>query len=109
MLWLPGDTFTRPVYRLMAQFATENVWAALWATHAILLLWRTFSCTKRLYLGLAVNVLGVALFCGAAGAIFATLTYPVPAGISPDMTLALAAIWVFIRTGVQGEAGWKRD
>lgn len=112
LLLAPGDTMTRPVYRYMADLAgsdAELKWAALWVLHATGMWWRTFSTVPRPRIALAINSLGLGLFGGAAISIYATLTYPIPAAVAPDVVLALAALWVLARTGINGETGWRVD
>ena len=112
LLYWPGDTFTRPVYKYMAEVAgadAELKWAALWTIHAAGMWWRTFANKPRPYIAFCVNSLGVLLFSGAAYSIFFTLTYPIPAAIAPDIVLALAAFWVMLRTSVNSEDGWRGD
>jgi hypothetical protein len=100
-LALPGDTFARPVYRFMNIFGNERVWIVLWLIYGIAMMWTVFS--KVHFAGrLMNNMLGLALFVGSALAIFATRTYPFPAGIAPDLVAAAAAFWLFIRTGIPG-------
>jgi hypothetical protein len=100
-LALPGDTFARPVYRFMNIFGGEMVWMVLWLIHGSALMWTVF---RRVHFAarLMNNMLGLALFVGAAMAIFATRTYPFPAGIAPDIVTAAASFWIFIRTGIPG-------
>lgn len=112
LLYLPGDTFSRPVYRLMAELAGENAelkWAALWTVHAVGMWWRVVAKKPRPYIAFCINSLGVLLFSGAAYSIFFTLTFPLPAAIAPDIVLALAAFWVMVRTSVNSEQGWRGD
>lgn len=109
-LLLPGDTFDRPVYRYMKLFgADENAWVIAWLTYACLMFWRIFSITPRQIVANAVNLYGLALFSTALLAIFFTKTYPFPAGLAPDFVTCLAAFWVFVRTGINSEKGWRVD
>lgn len=109
LLYLPGETFGRPVYRYMALVASEETWASFWALHAIGMWWRIFSAVDRPRLALAIHMLGAMLFTAAAVSIYLSRLYPIPAGIAPDVVLALAAGWVLVRTQVHSEKGWRRD
>lgn len=112
LLYMPGDTFARPVYRLMAELAGDHAemkWAALWTAHAVGMWWRLVAKKPRPYTAFCVNSLGVLLFSGAAYSIFFVMTFPIPAAIAPDVVLALAAFWVMVRTSVNSEEGWRGD
>jgi hypothetical protein len=109
LLAWPGDTFQRPVYFYMSRLAPEWAWMVLWGIHAAGMWWRCLAESSSPKAALAVNVLGVFLFAGSAAMIFLTLTYPLPAAIATDIVLAMAAIWVLIRTHVNSDDGWKGD
>jgi hypothetical protein len=112
LLFMPGDTMSRPVYRLMAEAVGSNAetkWAILWTIHAAGMWWRTFSSVPRPWMALAIHSLGVLLFCGSCISIYATLPYPVPAAIASDFVFAVASFWVLVRTSINSEHGWRVD
>ena len=113
-LFLPGDTLVRPVYHYMRIVAgdawwSEHVWATAWALHGALLLYRTFADAKGKTFALLLNVFGLMLYFGALVAMFMTRTYPFPAALATDLSLAFAAFWLLIRTSVNSEPGWRSD
>lgn len=109
MLFLPGDTFERPVYRYMALLGPEWLWGFLWALYSVLMFWRVFSSTKRSRWAIVTNILGMMLYWCTTVAVYLTLTYPVPAALAVDIVMSLCAAWVLIRTNVNPEGGWRRD
>jgi hypothetical protein len=108
-LFMPGDTFERPVYRIMARVGSEELWATFWLLHAVGVLWRVFATRKRVFVAYLLNSLGLVMYAGVAVAIYATRTEPFPAAIAPDLTLALIALWVMARTAINSEHGWRAD
>ena len=112
-LLLPGETMGRPVYRYMAILFgpySEFVWAALFGTHALGMWWRTLADHPApVRVSLAINLLGVSVYCYTALSIMLTRTAPFPAAIAADVGCALAAILVAIRTHINPDRGWKCD
>ncbi len=110
MLFIPGDTFERPVYVNMALFADETTWAWAWGIYAAVLLWRTFAtCGHRLWLTLSINVVGVCLFGGATTCILFARVWPLPAAISGDVVLSVVSLWLLMRSGINNPPGWRND
>lgn len=110
MLAYPGDTFTRPVYRYMAEVAGTNAelkWTIAWAIYGALLMVTIFSSKPRPWWALVVNSMGVMLTSSSVISVFLTLTTPLPASIAPDIVMAAAAAWVLVRTHVNSEEGWR--
>lgn len=106
----PGNTFERPAYIYMTLFGmNERSWEVLWTLHAGLMFWRIFSTVPRPRIAFAVNLLGLVLFWTVTIAFFAARPYPFPAGIATDLVTALASFWVFVRTGINSEKGWRVD
>ncbi len=110
MLFLPGDTFTRPIYAGMAVVAPEEVWATAWALYALSLLWRTFSdSSHRLWLTITINTIGVLLYGTEASCIILVHIWPAPAAMAADIVLCLVAIWLLMRSGLNNPPGWRSD
>ena len=61
-LWLPLDTFSRPVWGGMAQVAPAWVWGAGFALHAVGVCWRFVDPVARGNWAFAVHALGVLLW-----------------------------------------------
>lgn len=95
LLW-PGDTFDRPTYNLMAVVASEGTWAALFLT----------SATLQMYIILSENFRSAFAHCFAGWnamlwvfvvASMIGSVYPPPAAIGGEISLAVLAVWIFIR------------
>lgn len=109
LLLLPGNTFERPVYRYMGAIASEDAWASLFTAYAVMATHRLVSEKDSPTMALVVNVVGCLLFGSTCTAIWCSVPYPVPAGLAPDITMALASFWVLMRTGLNGVPGWRHD
>ena len=95
LLW-PGDTFDRPTYHLMSVLATEGAWSVLFLT----------SATIQLYIVLSENFRSAFAHCFAGWNamlwVFVVVSmvgsvYPPPAAIGGEISLAVLALWIFIR------------
>ena len=102
MLWAislfwPGETFGRPTYHIMSMVADEILWGYV------------FFCSSMIQWCIVVgnNLSGkVAMWFAAwnsslwlfvCGSMYLSV-YPPPAAISGEAALALAAVWIFLRT-----------
>ena len=97
-LYWPGDTFGRPTYNGMSDFATEIEWANIFFVSAIiqfLLIYKNDYTTKFSYAFAAWNSVLWLFVCGS----MYLSVYPPPAAISGELSLAIGALWVFIRSG----------
>ena len=110
LLFLPGDTFTRPVYANMELIAGETCWATAWGIYSICLAWRTFSDTpSRLWVTYIIHVCGVLLFGTSASCIIFSRIWPAPAAMAADIVLFLVAVWLLMRSGLNNVPGWRDD
>ena len=95
LLW-PGDTFWRPTYHLMAALAPENVWACAFGIT---------SCLQfRIVLGSRQHTLWAHYFALWNSLLWAVVVgsmllsvYPPPAAIAGEISLTIAAAWVWVR------------
>ena len=96
MLFWPGDTFERPTYSAMRQYAPEVVWACAFCVSAVLqlsivlyqqcaTLWARVFAAWNAALWLAAVVLMI------AG------VYPPPAAIGGEIALTVSAVWIAVR------------
>lgn len=96
MLFWPGDTFERPTYSAMGQYAPEVVWACAFGVSAVLqlsivlyqqcaTLWARLFAIWNASLWLAAVVLMI------AG------VYPPPAAIGGEIALTVSALWIAVR------------
>lgn len=108
-LSLPGDSFARPTFAYMAAIAPEAWWTAAFAIYAVVTFIRIFTDWNGHATALIINAVGATLFCAVA---FAVITLPgpnFPAGSAAHCALALASIWVLIRTHVNSPKDWQHD
>ena len=96
MLFWPGDTFERPTYSAMGQYAPEVVWAFAFGVSAVLQLsivlyqqcaamWARLFAVWNAALWLSVVVLMV------------VSVYPPPAAIGGEIALTVSALWIAVR------------
>lgn len=100
-LWWPGDTFARPTYEAMSDFASEDTWALMFfltavAQFSILLVQRYHNRVAVLF-----SAWNSALWWYVVISMYVSV-YPPPAGISGELALAVAASWVFVKSGYIG-------
>lgn len=96
LLLLPGDTFERPTYTLMASLASEGVWATAHLAHSVTAIYSLFTGAKnKLIFGLD-PILGAAIWTTSGIAMLASVS-PVPAAIAPHLIGAVAAWWLLVR------------
>ena len=96
MLFWPGDSFGRPAYVLMAELATEEVWACAFGVTSYLQL--------RIVLGNRQHTLWAHYFALWNSLLWAVVVgsmllsvYPPPAAIAGEISLMVAAAWVWVR------------
>jgi hypothetical protein len=117
LLWalaliMPGDSFSRPTFAYMSMLAGDNAeekWTAAFALYAVLDIWLVFYYVRTKYVSFLVNVFGVLLFTSVAYAVGTLSGEPFPAGVAAHCGVALAAVWVLIRTHVNSPVGWRHD
>lgn len=96
MLFWPGDTFERPTYSAMGQYAPELVWATAFGISAVLqlsivLYQQCAAMWARLF-----AVWNAALWLAAVVLMIAGV-YPPPAAIGGDIALTVSALWIAVR------------
>lgn len=107
LLW-PGDTFSRPIYAVMALFAGEAVWGLVFLVCA-LSQW-SILFTGRYHTRPAVWFAGCNMVLWWFVVISMYLSvYPPPAAISGELALAFGASWVYVRSGWGGHRGTRFD
>jgi hypothetical protein len=84
------------------------IWGALFGVYAILKCWRIFDGRSRPTLAKVINGSGVFLFGGFAVALLVA-RWPSWVLAVPNVVLAFAAIWVFARTAINPERGFRAD
>lgn len=96
MLFWPGDTFERPAYSAMGQYAPEVVWACAFGVSAVLqlsivLYQQCAAMWARLF-----AIWNAALWLAAVVLMIAGV-YPPPAAIGGEIALAVSAVWIAAR------------
>jgi len=84
------------------------VWGTLFGLYGILKLWRIFDGKSRPLQAKVINGLGACLFGGCTTALLVARWPHWVLGV-PNVVLALAAIWVFARTAINPERGFRGD
>lgn len=96
MLIWPGETFSRPTYHIMSHVMLEEAWAFVFMLSAItqiaIVVQETFHTPFARYFA-GWNA-GLWMFI-VVSMIFSV--YPPPAAIAGEITLAAAALWIFVR------------
>ena len=99
----PIPLFDRPAYALMAMVpGGEITWAVLFMLHCIGVHWRVIDKTERVGWGLAVNVLGFALWAYSTAAHNIALGQILPS-TALEWTLVGFSGWALYRTGLKRE------
>jgi hypothetical protein len=112
LLFIPGDTMSRPVYRLMAEVVGSNAetkWAILWTVHAVGMWWRTFSSVPRPWMALAIHSLGVLLFLWLVHFHLRNASVSRARCDCNGLCICVASFWVLVRTSINSEHGWRVD
>lgn len=97
-LFMPGDTFDRPTYAVLAKIAPEMVWASIFLM---------MSCVQTYILYKGEYHDRLAIWFALVNSSFWTFVClsmvlsvsPFPAAISGEISLAIASFWIFIRSG----------
>ena len=105
LLW-PGATFEREVYAIMSDVAAEAAWAFVFAVTAAfqltIIVTQDFNSRFARYFA-AWNS---ALWVFSVSAMLVSV-YPPPAAIGPQIALAFAAVWIWLRPAILAE-GFRR-
>lgn len=96
MLIWPGDTFSRPTYHLMSHVMREEAWALVFLLSSItqiaIVVQETFHTPFARYFAGWNAVLWAFTVVSMVFSV-----YPPPAAIAGEITLAAAALWIFVR------------
>lgn len=99
MLWWPGETFNRPTYYYMGEFAPEFVWAAAFTITAAVQLHIVAFELQETKLAKAFAIWNAALWVSAVGMMLASV-YPPPAAIGAEISATLVAVWIAVRPAI---------
>lgn len=96
MLVWPGDTFERPTYMLMGQAASESVWALIFGITAALQFFIVLRGCFQAGWARVFATWNAGLWCFTVGSMLLSV-YPPPAAIAGEISLAVAALWIWAR------------
>ena len=95
LLW-PGETFGRPTYYLMAMLASENVWACAFGITSYLQLHIVLGSRQHTLWAHYFALWNSLLWVVVVGSMLLSV-YPPPAAIAGEISLMIAAAWVWVR------------
>jgi hypothetical protein len=99
LLW-PGDTFSRPTYKVLAHVMHEEAWALLFLITAVTQ--TTIVLTEAFHSLYAKTFAGLnAVLWGFVVVSMLLSVYPPPAAISGEIALMLGAIWIWVRPYIE--------
>jgi hypothetical protein len=107
-LLLPGQTFGRPTYHVMSFVMSEECWGAVFLMTSFLQFTILLSGRYHDRVSIVFAAWNTLLWLFVVGGMYMSV-YPIPAGISGELTLALAAGWVFARSGFTIEGRRSTD
>ena len=96
MLFWPGDTFWRPTYALMAELATEEVWACAFGVTSYLQFRIVLNGRQHTLWAHYFALWNSLLWAVVVGSMLLSV-YPPPAAIAGEISLMVAAAWVWAR------------
>lgn len=95
LLW-PGDTFDRPTYFLMSLAAPECVWALIFGVTAVLQFIIVLRGCFQDGWARIFATWNAGLWCYTVGSMMLSV-YPPPAAIAGEISLTVAALWIWAR------------
>lgn len=95
LLW-PGDTFDRPTYFLMSLTAPECVWALIFGVTAVLQFTIVLRGCFQDGWARIFATWNAGLWCYTVGSMMLSV-YPPPAAIAGEISLTVAALWIWAR------------
>ena len=106
MLGWPGDTFSRPTYRIMAHIANEEAWAIIFllsaSTQITIVMMESFHTAFARYFAAWNATLWVVIIVSMLLSV-----YPPPAAIAGEIALTMSACWIWLRPFILME-GYRR-
>lgn len=96
MLFWPGDTFGRPTYVLMSELATEKAWACVFGLTSCLQFRIVFGNRQHTLWAHYFALWNSLLWAVVVGSMLLSV-YPPPAAIAGEISLMVAAAWVWVR------------
>lgn len=96
MLFWPGETFNKPTYALMSALAPETVWACAFGLTSYLQLHIVLNFRQHTLWAHYFAMWNAIVWAYVVGSMLLSV-YPPPAAIAGEISLMLAATWVFVR------------
>ena len=98
LLW-PGDTFGRPTYKIMQHvMPSEELWGLIWLFSSVTQLYILFSGKYHAMPSVIFAGFNMILWWFVTVSMYLSV-FPPPAAISGEAALAMAATWIWIRSG----------
>ena len=97
LLW-PGDTFGRPTYAVMARVLTEESWGLVFLMSGVMQWTILFQGSFNDKFAVRFAAWNSVLWWFVVVSMYLSVSPP-PAAISGELSLAIAAFWVYIRSG----------
>jgi hypothetical protein len=94
--------------RFLEDVMPYEVWTALFLSYAALKAWRIFDGRSRPMIARVINGYGAAMF-GAFASALLVARWPFWILAVPYFVFAFAAIWVFARTAINVDRGFRGD
>lgn len=107
LLW-PGSTFGRPTYLVMGRVMPEEAWGLIFALSAVTQLSIVIRCDYHSTFATLFAGWNSVLWSFVVVAMYMSVTPP-PAAISGETALAMAAGWVWVRSGLRLDGGRAGD
>ena len=107
-LFWPGNTLDRPTYLVMSHVMSEHAWALLFAASAVTQLGILIRCDYHSTFATVFAGWNSVLWTFVVIAMYLSVQPP-PAAISGETALALAAGWVWVRSGLKVKGSRAND
>lgn len=95
----PGKVLDVAGFAWLGLIANEWQWFSAWLIYAIAKTWRILSGTRRVFIALVINFFGFLLF-GMTAVATSFAVFPIPPVWPANIVLAMAALWLLVRTGL---------
>lgn len=99
LLFMPGSTFDKETYYLMAKIADENIWATVFFVYAFVGTLNLEDLFERKYI-IFESIIGFLIWSTTAVCIYMS-TSQAPAAAAPHIIGAFMSWWILIRAGLK--------